>query len=181
MKTFCIAARFAFVSMVLLAFGSVTVLTFGSTPALAQTPAPILKRMAPGEPPANSREAVDEAKSPNVKGTIMMPKVFFIEPKDGATVGTEVTLKFGLEGMKIAKAGDTTPGTGHHHLVIDGKPIEKGQQVPTDDTHRHFGMGQTEAKITLPKGEHTLTLQFADGNHMSYGPALSQTIHVHVK
>jgi len=165
MKTFCITAMFTIVS----------------TLAFAQTPAPILKQLAPGEPPANSRDAMDEHKRPNDKGTIMMPKVFFIEPKDGATVGTEVTLKFGIEGMKVAKAGDATPGSGHHHLVIDGKPIEKGQQVPTDDTHRHFGMGQTEAKITLPKGDHTLTLQFADGTHMSYGPALSQTIHVHVK
>ncbi|MES2962271.1 MAG: DUF4399 domain-containing protein [Bdellovibrionota bacterium] len=119
--------------------------------------------------------------TPNVQGTIMMPKVFFVEPKDGATVKSDVTLKFGIEGMKVSKAGDTTPGTGHHHLVINAKPIEKGELVPTDDNHRHFGLGQTEAKVTLPKGTHTLTLQFADGNHLSYGPALSQTITITVK
>jgi hypothetical protein len=156
-------------------------ITFTASLAIAQTPVPVLKRVAPGEPPAMKRSDADEAKAPNVQGTIMMPKVFFVEPKDGATVKTDVTLKFGIEGMKVSKAGDMTPGTGHHHLVIDGKPIEKGELVPTDDQHRHFGLGQTEAKITLPKGEHTLTLQFADGSHLSYGPALSQTIKVTVK
>jgi hypothetical protein len=148
--------------------------------ASAQTPAPVLKRLAPAEPPAMENKT-NETKAPNVQGTIMMPKIFFVEPSDGATVKSEFTIKFGLEGMKISKAGDVTPGTGHHHLIIDGKPVEKGALVPTDDNHRHFGLGQTETKITLPKGEHTLTLQFADGNHMSYGPALSQTIKITVK
>lgn len=151
------------------------------TRAQTPTPVPLLKRVAPAEPPAMQRESVDSVKRPIDQGTIMMPKVFFIEPKDGATVKTELTLKFGIEGMKVSKAGDVTPGTGHHHLVIDGKPIEKGELVPTDEKHRHFGLGQTDAKISLPKGEHTLTLQFADGNHQSYGPALSQTISVIVK
>lgn len=151
-------------------------LSFAQTP----TPVPILKRAAPAEPPAMERGDVD-AKAPNVQGTIMMPKVFFVEPADGATVKTEFVVKFGIEGMKVSKAGDLTPGTGHHHLIIDGKPIEKGELVPTDDKHRHYGLGQTDAKITLPKGEHTLTLQFADGNHLSYGPALSQTIKITVK
>ncbi|MEK7355931.1 MAG: hypothetical protein AAB250_05750, partial [Bdellovibrionota bacterium] len=72
--------------------------------ALAQTPEPMLKRVAPGEPPAMKRGDI-EAGAGNAAGTIMMPKVFFIEPKDGATVKSEVTLKFGIEGMKVSKAG----------------------------------------------------------------------------
>lgn len=27
----------------------------------------------------------------------------------------------------------------------------------------HYGKGQTEAEVTLPPGEHKITLQFADG------------------
>lgn len=109
------------------------------------------------------------------------PRVFFVTPKDGATVTNPVAVKFGVEGMAIKPAGDMTPNTGHHHLIIDGDAIPKGQVVPLDDTHLHFGKGQTETTVNLTPGDHTLTMQFADGAHMSYGPAMSQTIKVHVK
>ena len=61
-------------------------------------------------------------------------------------------------------------GTGHHHLIVDGKAVPKGSVVPADATHMHFGKGQTETTLKLPPGKHTLTLQFADGAHQSYGP-----------
>jgi len=35
--------------------------------------------------------------------------------------------------------------------------------------------------VTLPAGEHVLTLQFADGIHRSYGSRLATTIKVKVK
>jgi hypothetical protein len=44
-----------------------------------------------------------------------------------------------------------------------------GQVIPFDDKDLDFGKGQSEAEITLPPGRHTLTLQFADGGHRSYG------------
>ena len=47
-------------------------------------------------------------------------RVFFVEPKDGATVTSPVHVKFGVEGMKVAPAGTMTENTGHHHLLIDG-------------------------------------------------------------
>ncbi|MBB5465689.1 hypothetical protein HDG32_001793 [Paraburkholderia sp. CI2] len=72
-------------------------------------------------------------------------------------------------------------GTGHHHLLIDGKPLPKGEVVPATDKSLHFGKGQTETDLTLPPGDHTLTLQFGDGAHRSYGPEMSKTITVHVK
>ncbi|WP_206100078.1 DUF4399 domain-containing protein [Pandoraea sp. XY-2] len=109
------------------------------------------------------------------------PRVFFVAPTDGATVSNPVAVNFGVEGMAIKPAGDMTPNTGHHHLIIDGDPIPAGQVVPTDDTHLHFGKGQTETSVNLTPGDHTLTLQFANGAHQSYGPAMSQTIKVHVK
>jgi hypothetical protein len=70
---------------------------------------------------------------------------------------------------------------GHHHLLIDQGPAEAGQVVPGDDKHLHFGKGQKETELSLPPGEHQLTLQFADGGHKSYGPKMSQTIKVIVK
>ena len=56
----------------------------------------------------------------------------------------------------------------------------EGTVVPSDETHIHFGGGQLEAMVPLTAGEHTLTLQFANGMHESYGPDWSKTITVTV-
>jgi hypothetical protein len=108
-------------------------------------------------------------------------RVYFVEPKDGAVVTSPFLVKFGLEGMKIGKVGDLTKGLGHHHLLVDAGPVKKGTVVPSDATHLHFGKGQTETELSLPPGDHALTLQFADGAHRSYGPQMAKTIHIHVK
>ncbi len=110
-------------------------------------------------------------------------KVFFLEPKDGAKLSKKIHVKMGVEGMKILKAGEQVDDVhaGHHHLIIDGVAIPAGQPVPADEKHIHFGKGQTEADLELAVGEHTLTLQFADGAHRSFGPKMSQTIKVKVQ
>lgn len=108
-------------------------------------------------------------------------RVYFVSPQDGAKVKREFTVKFGVEGMAIKPAGVMDAKTGHHHLIIDKGSIPEGEVIPTDDQHLHFGKGQTETKVKLSKGEHKLTLQFADGAHRSYGPAMSSTITVLVK
>ena len=108
-------------------------------------------------------------------------RAYFVAPKDGATVSNPVHVKFGVEGMKIVPAGTMTEGTGHHHLIIDGAALPKGEVIPANDKSLHFGKGQTETDLTLPPGDHTLTLDFGDGAHRSYGPAMSQTVTVHVK
>lgn len=107
-------------------------------------------------------------------------KVFFVEPLDGATVKSPVKIVFGLEGMALKPAGDVTPASGHHHVVIDAEPLAAGTVVPSDGQHVHFGKAQTETTLELTPGPHKLALQFADANHVSYGPGLSQTITVTV-
>jgi hypothetical protein len=109
------------------------------------------------------------------------PRVFFVEPKDGATVTNPVHVVFGLEGMGLAPAGSTDPYKGHHHLLIDQGPMQKGLVIPMNDTSLHYGKAQTEADVKLTPGDHTLTMQFGDGSHRSFGPEMSQTIKIHVK
>ncbi|VTZ28492.1 conserved hypothetical protein [Methylocella tundrae] len=109
------------------------------------------------------------------------PRVFFIEPQDGAVVISPFKVKFGLEGFALKPAGDATPDSGHHHLIIDGGPVPKDEIIPANEKSIHFGKAQTETQLTLPPGKHTLTLQFGNGGHLSYGPALSSTITVDVK
>ena len=60
-------------------------------------------------------------------------------------------------------------------------PMKAGEMIPMDEKHLHFGKGQTETDVTLPPGQYTLTMQFANGAHQSYGPELSKSIKVTVK
>ena len=107
--------------------------------------------------------------------------VDFIGMKDGDTVNTKIYVRFGLTGMEVHPAGEVIKGTGHHHIIIDDVATAAGTVVPADATHIHFGGGATETELTLTPGMHSLTLQFANGIHQSYGPQMSKTINVFVK
>ena len=98
--------------------------------------------------------------------------VYIISPADGATVTNPVRVVFGLRGMGVAPAGVDVPDTGHHHLMIN-VPLEElnlDDGFPTDERHRHFGRGQTEALIELPPGTHTLRLVLGDHFHVPHDP-----------
>ncbi len=107
--------------------------------------------------------------------------VSLLEPLDGASLSSPFMVRFGIKGMAVAPAGDVLANSGHHHLVINAGPVAAGVPVPFNAQHLHFGRGQTETEVTLPPGQYTLTAQFANGAHQSYGPAMSQTIRVTVK
>jgi hypothetical protein len=103
-------------------------------------------------------------------------RVFFTSPADGAEVTSPVTIQFGVEGMAVDPAGEIKENSGHHHLIINGGPIDEGTAVPANETHIHYGKGQTEAQLELDSGEYTLTMQFANGAHLSYGKPMSTQI-----
>ena len=73
-------------------------------------------------------------------------------------VPTTFTVRFGLEKMGVAPAGVDKPNSGHHHLLIDAELPPLDKPIPNDENHPHFGAGQTEATVTLPRGRHTLQL-----------------------
>ena len=109
-------------------------------------------------------------------------EVYFISPKDGETVSSPVTVKFGLKGMGVAPAGIALENTGHHHLIIDADAPPLGAPVPADATHVHYGKGQTEATVELKPGKHTLLLVLGDQLHVPHEPAVvSKKITVTVK
>ena len=78
-------------------------------------------------------------------------KVSFLEPVDGAKVKSPFKVKFGLKGMTISPAGSNVldKTKGHHHIIVDGKPLAAGTAVPANETHIHFGKGQTETELKL--------------------------------
>lgn len=110
-------------------------------------------------------------------------EVYIISPSDGATVGQDVTVRFGLKGMGVAPAGVAKEHTGHHHLLVDVKELPAaGQPIPADANHIHFGGGQTQTTLKLAPGTHTLQLELGDQNHVPFEPAMvSKKITIHVK
>ena len=109
--------------------------------------------------------------------------IYIIAPEDGATVKGAFWCRFGLRNMGIAPAGHDFPNTGHHHLMIDSnEPINPNELIPHDTTHLHFGGGETEALLDLPRGKHTLQLVLGDSNHFPFNPPLiSKKITITVK
>jgi Domain of unknown function (DUF4399) len=111
-------------------------------------------------------------------------EVYIISPRDGATVKGPVTVRFGLKGMGVAPAGVKFDNTGHHHLLVDTdlSDLKLDGSLPATDKIVHFGKGQTETTLELPKGKHTLELLFADYLHLSFDPPLhSQKITITVE
>lgn len=141
------------------------------------------------EPAAPKKDGASKGEAGTVQAPKVPPaaKVWFESPKDGANVQgpledgkVTVPVKMGVGGIAIKPAGEAEEGSGHHHIVIDGGPVAGGVVVPADDTHLHYGKGQTQAELKLAPGEHTLTMQFANGLHVSYGDALSATVKITV-
>ncbi|MCX7080683.1 MAG: DUF4399 domain-containing protein [Pseudomonas sp.] len=119
------------------------------------------------------------ARTPAPKGAT----VSIVSPADGATVGESFKVRFAVEGIALAPAGDQTKNTGHHHLFIDVDTLPaENMPIPKDANHMHFGLAQTETDIKLAPGKHTLQMELGDKNHVPFDPPIvSKKITVIVK
>jgi hypothetical protein len=100
-------------------------------------------------------------------------QVYFIWPADGTVVhGGKFWVRMGLRNMGIAPKGTNIPNTGHHHLLIDTELPAMDEAIPSDRNHLHFGAGETEARIELPPGKHTLQLLLGDHDHIPHDPPI---------
>jgi hypothetical protein len=115
---------------------------------------------------AFAQERRTGGRTPSAEGA----EVYFIDLKDGASVPTKVTIRFGLREMGVAPAGFDRENSGHHHLLIDTELPPLDEPIPNDFNHLHFGTGQTEAQVTLKPGPHTLQLLLADKDHIPHNP-----------
>jgi len=109
-------------------------------------------------------------------------RVYIVEPADGATVTSPLTVKFGVKGMTLMPAGMTHPESGHHHLLIDLETLpDLSKAIPADAQHLHFGKAQTETQIELSPGKHTLQLLLGDHLHRPHDkPVYSEKITITV-
>jgi len=136
-----------------------------------------------------SEETAKQAETPSTIPAELISKspenarVFIIEPIDGARVSSPVTVKFGLENMSVAKAGDDTENSGHHHLLIDLDELPNlSAPLPATEQLIHFGGAQTETTIELAPGEHTLQLLLGNYLHIPHDqPVMSDKITISVE
>jgi Domain of unknown function (DUF4399) len=92
--------------------------------------------------------------------------VSFGNLKNGYNVRSPFWVEFGVRGMGVVPAGNAHDKAGHHHILVDrALPVNHREKIPFDDSHRHFGKGQTSTALDLPPGKHTLRLLFADHEH----------------
>jgi hypothetical protein len=109
--------------------------------------------------------------------------LYFIWPQNGTVIKGGFWCRFGLRNMGVTHAGEDFANSGHHHLLIDvNEPLDVNEPIPQDKNHLHFGAGQTEARIELPPGKHTLQLVLGDHKHYPFNPPLvSEKITITVK
>lgn len=93
------------------------------------------------------------------------PRIWLRAPADGAKVSGKVTVVFGLSNYGVAPAGIDFPNAGHFHLLVDTEAPAPGTVIPTDAQHLHYGKGQIEATIELPRGRHVLRAVLGDFQH----------------
>ncbi|MGU7770350.1 DUF4399 domain-containing protein [Burkholderia sp. MR1-5-21] len=125
------------------------------------------------------RVALAAGRTPSPPGA----EAYIIWPSDGATItGGKFWVRMGLRNMGICPKGIERPNVGHHHLLIDTDLPPLDQPIPSDRNHLHFGAGETEARIELPPGKHTLQLLMGDYNHVPHDPPVySKKITITVK
>lgn len=153
---------------------AIALVAFYASPAARAAEAP----NTPAKTPTETAAAPAIARTPRPAEA----KLYIISPPNGETVASPVTVRFGLVGMGVAPAGVASPNTGHHHLIIDSPVPPFGAPLPKDDTHLHFGGGQTETSVALAPGTHTLQLVLADKDHVPHEPPLvSDAITITVK
>ena len=111
------------------------------------------------------------------------PVVYIISPSDGAVVKSPFTIKFGLKGMGVAPAGIDKENTGHHHLLINVDELpDMTMSLPASENIVHFGGGQTETKLALKPGKHTLQLLMGNFAHVPHSkPIISKKITITVE
>ena len=113
-------------------------------------------------------------------------RVFFVSPKNGATIKPMSTFEFGSEGTTIAAVPPGTltpeqvrPGMTHYHLGVDTDCLPAGTVIPKADPWVHFGDGKNVIEMSMTPGPHKVVLQSGDDMHRTI-EGLCETINVTV-
>lgn len=109
------------------------------------------------------------------------PRIWFIQPEQGAGATSPVAFEFGAENINIEPKGEVHAGAGHHHIGVDTECLPAGELIPEAAPWVHFGDGSAVIEMQLTPGEHTLTIQLGDGEHRTLDePGLCESITITV-
>jgi hypothetical protein len=132
-----------------------------------------------GGSPTDTSAGTPTASDTYMNGVGDDASVSFDVPSDGADLtSTYVQWQASADGVTIEESGTVTEGAGHYHIMVDTDTVEPGETIPSDESHVHYGTGQTDGVLELEPGEHTLHLQVGDGEHTAMG--LTDTVEVSV-
>ena len=105
--------------------------------------------------------------------------VRIVSPAEGAVVeGPDVVVELDVSGVHIVPAGDTTSGTGHHHLYLDADLTPGDQPVPSVPGSI-IHMGDASRIYTfqgVEPGEHRIIAVVGDGVHVPLQPWVVDTV-----
>ena len=105
--------------------------------------------------------------------------VVITEPAEGAEVaGPTVLVTLEVEGLTVVPAGDQTPRSGHHHLIVNADLPPLDAPIPTvEGQYIHMGAGQTELELTdLTPGPYTVIALVGDFAHVPLDPPVADTV-----
>jgi len=95
-----------------------------------------------------------------------------LEPKNGETVASPVTIHIGTTGGGVSAADRSAVQHGAHlHLIIDAPLPEAGKMIPMDSHHIHLMHGETQKTIALSAGKHTIQLIEGSMSHVAAADA----------
>ena len=100
------------------------------------------------------------------------PELYFVNIANGDNVSNPIKVNFGLKNFGVVPAGINLEFAGHHHLLINVELKDFKAPIPSDSNHLHFGKGQTETVLMLPKGQHTLQLVLGNYLHIPHEPPI---------
>ena len=127
-----------------------------------------------------------QSAKPSTSNKAKKIRVWFVEPKNNASVTSPLHMKFASEGIEISPVppGDlkeTRPGVAHYHVGIDQNCLPAGKNiVKGTPSWVHFGDGKAEFDSQLTPGKHKLALQLGDDLHNTL-PGACEVITVNVK
>lgn len=98
-------------------------------------------------------------------------RAYIMWPPNGAVIpGGKLWVRMGLQNMGVAPAGIRKEQTGHHHLLVDSELANLDEPIPNTRQSLHFGGGQTEVRLELPPGRHTIQMVVGDADHVPHDP-----------
>jgi hypothetical protein len=120
--------------------------------------------------------------------------VFFVEPKNGATVKSPVKFVFGNDQVQISpvppgELKEARADMGHYHLGVDTDCLPAGTAIPKAEAGAtpgnagswvHFGTGNNNIEMALTPGPHKFSVEVGDDLHRAV-EGLCETISVTVE